>query len=310
MLGLFTSTGERFLHHSDAIRHLELGYGTPISLQVAPTSRCNLNCIFCSNANRTRHEDLDVDQIKDLIIQLKSLGLKTVEWTGGGDPSMYKQINEILEFCKLQDLKQGMISNGVATAERISQDSLDSLTWLRISLNCLDYVKDIKVPIMKGTLGFSYVINDLTTSETFKRLDEYVSKYSPTFVRIVPNCQTTDEQQEENNRIFGEMITKMGEPYFYQSKVFQRPDVCYWNYFKPFVLHDGWVYPCSSVVLNSSADRQFNEKYRWVKIEELASAYKNKVKSFPTENCDHCVFYNQNQMLESIINPPAMKDFI
>ena len=58
MIRTFTSTGTKLIHHPDVVKKLQVDrIASPISLQVAPTSRCNLKCVFCSNANRSKHED-------------------------------------------------------------------------------------------------------------------------------------------------------------------------------------------------------------------------------------------------------------
>ena len=298
------------MSHIDVIKRLKEGYGTPVSIQIAPTSRCNLSCSFCSNINRTKHEDIDFEKLVDLIVRLRECGLKTVEYTGGGDPTLYEGINELMTFCTLLGIKQGMITNGVVIREKIDQQRLDRLTWLRISMNCLDYINDVDIPKIKGTLGFSYVWNEKTTLSTIEKLKAYVFKYSPAYVRIVPNCQATDEQQDENNRVLGETIAKLGRPFFYQAKTFQKPDKCYWGYLKPFVNSDGYVFRCSSVVLNYDAGRKFHESYKWCDIETLVSKYKEKIVPFNPVNCNHCVFSAQNNMLDSILNPTGMEDFI
>jgi hypothetical protein len=46
-------------------------------------------------------------------------------------------------------------------------------------------------------------------------------------------------------------------------------------------------------------------------MEDLPTeAYNGKVKPFPTGNCSHCVFSFQNEMLENLINPTGMEDFV
>ena len=62
----------------------------------------------------------------------------------------------------MTEWKIGLISNGIQVVENIDKENLDELQWLRISLNSLDYVEDIQVPSIKGTLGFSYVWNGLS----------------------------------------------------------------------------------------------------------------------------------------------------
>lgn len=310
---VFTSTGIKLMHHPVAVeRFKDHRIATPISVQIAPTSKCNLNCCFCSNANRTQHEDLEIGQIKDLLYRLKTKGAKTVEWTGGGDPTMYRDICAAIYTGASLGLKQGFITNGVKLKDALDPYLMMRLHWIRISMNCLDYVDAVDLPRLQGrqTLGFSYVMNSMTNEDVLRRLNDHVQKYAPGYVRIVPDCRATTEEQEENNAKYAAMIEGWGKPYFYQAKIFMRPKRCWWAFFKPFILHDGWVYPCSSVVLNSDSAGKFHEKYRWVRVENLPDLYNEPARSISTENCDHCVFDLQNQALDMLAFPRGMEDFI
>ena len=309
-IDIYTSTGVKLIHHPHALTMWKMGYGTPISLQAGPTSRCNLNCVFCSNANREKHEDLDIRDIGLLLYQLRGIGLRTVEWTGGGDPTMYEHINEAISLASHLRLEQGMITNGILLTKNMRWDSLKSLKWLRVSMNSLDYVDSVTIPLFHGTLGFSYCWNEKTDEEVLGRIADHVRIYNPKYVRIVPDCQATYEEQEENNAKLSLVVRKMGHPYFYQAKHFSRPENCWWCYWKPFLLHDGWVYPCSSVVLNTTSERTFHKNFRWVKMDSLVEHYKRKVSPFDPINCDHCVFRPQNDLCSELRNPNEMCNFV
>lgn len=306
----FTSTGGKLLHHTNVVQKLsESRMAMPVSLQVAPTSRCQLKCVFCSNVNRDKHEDLDPDLLMSFIFRMEWFGLKTVEWTGGGDPLMYKHLESMIHYCADMGLQQGLITNGKLLAKR-SSDILNKLHWIRVSMNTLDYQESLSLPVIKGTLGFSYVMNEKTNQSILYALSQHVRRYRPAYVRIVPNCQLTHYEQEMNNKTYGSMVASWGDPYFYQPKTFNTPKHCYWGYFKPFLLHDGWVYPCSSVVLNDEAERSFHAKYRWEKAEVFEVVYKNKIAPFRTDQCDSCVFSAQNDQIESILNPTGHENFV
>lgn len=307
----YTSTGIKLMRHPWVVsKFMTTGVATPISLQISATSRCNLKCVFCSNVNRSQHEDLSIDQIIQLISDLEPKGLKTVELTGGGDPTLYPKINELIHWISTRwHISQGLITNGVALSANIIQENLDNLSWLRISMNCLDYVDSIEIPDIKGTLGFSYVMNEKTDERVIDRLKRYTKVYHPRYVRIVPNCQASHKEQEENNKRFSKEIGEWGPPFFYQAKNFKSPQQCWWGYFKPYISHDGWAYRCSSVVLNDDADRKFNEKYRWVKIEDLAGLYDKPAESANTE-CSNCVFMQQNELIDMLNAETEMGDFI
>lgn len=296
MIDTFTSTGKKLIFHTEAVEDFVTnGLPTPITVQIAPTSRCNLNCEFCSNVNREKNQDLEFEQIKSMLINLD--GVRSIEITGGGDPTLYPQINELILWAHKARLRIGFITNGIAL-DHLYRESLDALTWLRVSLNSLDYVNDIKIPKIKGTLGFSFVldIKKRFAGPVRERIDKYIKRYNPAFVRIVPNCQNSYKDQVIANKALSKMVSIWGKPYFYQTKEFRKPKECWWCYFKPFVLHDGWVYPCSSVVLNSSSDRKFHEKFRWCSIEELPDKYEAEALPYSSDNCDHCVFFSQNEL--------------
>lgn len=307
---IYTSTGGKLLYHPDVVsKILELGIATPISLQIAPTSKCNLKCVFCSNAHRTSHEHLCFDNLLTLLREMTKLGLKTVEWTGGGEPTLYPEFVHAVGIATTLGLKQGLITNGI-TLKDYDIAFLNQFTWIRISMNSLDYVDEIIIPEgYQGTLGFSYVWNEKSDIEAKRKLFYHVLKYSPKYVRVVPNCQATYEEQEKNNSMLSKMIETWKEPFFYQAKHFSEPERCYWGYLKPFVLHNGWVYPCSSVVLNDDADKSFHAKYQWVRMEDLPFIYKNKMKGRKW-GCSHCVFRQQNDMVSSLLNPHGQEDFI
>lgn len=305
----YTSTGIKLLHHPEVIRLVKKRIAAPISLQISPTSICNLRCTFCSNMNRDKNIELNPVDLKLLLTRMKSIGLKTVEWTGGGDPTLYPYINDLIEFVHKIGLKQGFITNGLAI-DKVNRDNLDRLYWLRISMNCLDYVESIEIPKIKGTLGFSYVMNTETTPKIIERLKAYSSSAEPKYVRIVPNCQATDDEQKRNNILLSEMVADWGEPFFYQAKNFDKPKNCWWGYYKPYLAQDGWVFPCSSVILNNDADYKFHENYRWCRMENLLKMYSEYMIPFNPERCNHCVFRNQNEMVESLLNPDGMEDFV
>lgn len=310
-INTYTSTGWKLLSHPEVTKKIiDSKKGTPVSLQIAPTSKCNLSCSFCSNRNREKHEELSLSTVMNVINQLRWFGLKAIEISGGGDPTCWNSLNALVLEVSKMGIEIGLITNGIKLKEVLSPQALELLKWVRISMNCLDYVDDIELPEIKGTLGFSYVINDNTQAIIWERLKAYAEKYKPKYIRIVPNCQATEEQQIQNNIKYSQFVKALGTPFFYQEKNFIKPKNCWWGYFKPFLLHDGWIYPCSSVVLNEDSDATFHEKYRWVHSDSLSLKYITQMQSIPNESCTHCVFNSQNNMVDSLINPSGMENFI
>ena len=96
---VYTSTGEKLFCHPRIIKKLrEEKLAQPIVMSIMPTENCNLNCVFCSMAHRDKYPNLSLSLIKQVVNKLHQRGLKAVIISGGGEPLLYPQINELVEY--------------------------------------------------------------------------------------------------------------------------------------------------------------------------------------------------------------------
>ncbi len=301
----YTSTLTKILGDLDRLKLIqEKGIFKPNSLQLAPTDKCNLNCEFCSVKKRKMNE-IKFSDIKKVIDDFVELGLKTVEITGGGDPTMYDDINPLIDYCYEKGLKIGFITNGVLLNKNVSDESLEKLTWIRISMNSLEQVGDFDFHIPeKVTLGLSYVWSGISSEEKLKWIEKYKNKHNATYVRVVPNCLSREEMNYFKKHI-GSTVRKY-DGFFPQSKDYSKPQKCWIGYLKPFLNSDGYIYHCSAIPL---IYRQFYEKFRmghWTKIKEIWA----NPKPFDTKDCDKCFFRIQSEVIEALMTKSEHKDFI
>ncbi len=302
MIDVFTSTGKKLLKHPAILKSWIAGRAAPQSLQVALTEKCNLSCSFCSVRNREWKYEFDFDELCQATSAFIQKGVKTVEITGGGEPLLYPWIGEYIGYLRQRCVKVGLITNGLGIDKA---KWVDSLEWIRISANVFDYKGRIDLPVkFKGTLGFSYVWGNDSSIQTLERIKKIAIKNGVKYIRLVNDCLAEFEE-------IGWIASTMGPPVFFQRKEFRRPDKCYWGYLKPFLYPDSWVYPCSSIVLNPDADKQFHESYRICHWKEIDEAWSKPIHSLvDTSKCSKCVFANQNDTLAYCLTPQQHEDFI
>ena len=271
----------------------------PVTLQLVPTDTCNLNCDFCSVKNRPGNE-LDLDIIEKVLYSEPFVThLKAVEITGGGEPTMYPKINELIELCWRAHLQMGIITNGTVLKRKVKH--LERLTWIRVSLNCLDYVPDIDLSGIPDhvTLGCSYVLNDRTTQDILDKVGDYADKYNAAYVRIVPDCLDLDKGYDFD----------VSHPKFYiQTKTYQSLTPvapCRMGFLKPYLNSDGYFYWCSGVCLE---ERRFPEEYRmgaWNEAADIwATGWKQEQKPFEC-HFSKCFWVEHNKLLE-LANTPVL----
>jgi len=247
-----------------------------------PTEICNLRCIFCSVAQRGEegklYPDLTMNQIKYVVEFLKEKGLKAIILSGGGEPVIYPEINKLIEYLYQNGLEIGLITNGVLLKDKIKKDNIDKLTWIRVSINTLDYLEKIDLPELnpkKTILGMSYIWNPLSERK-FEKVKQGIKNISKTskveYIRLLPDCNLDDDDLERVHKKLHKLAEKLGEPYFH--------------------------------VLNSPKDdKRFHQEYSLCKWDKVKEFFNKKIKDslINTNKCPHCVFARQNKLLTEII---------
>jgi radical SAM protein with 4Fe4S-binding SPASM domain len=92
----------------------------PDTVYFVTTYKCNLSCIYCyadSSPERSMNGDLDTDEAKDMIQQIKELGTRTIVFTGG-EAFLRKDILVLMAYAKQIGLRVNVISNGTLIKNR------------------------------------------------------------------------------------------------------------------------------------------------------------------------------------------------
>lgn len=342
----FTSTGEKLFYHQEAMQALRDGSGKPIHAWLAAHDLCNHKCAFCSVGERAG-DALSFNVIKPYFETLAELGLKAVTLSGGGNSILYRcpetkaDFNDLVNFLYGLGLQIGVITNGMPMCkwgmamdrdtgrffwqadkmgDRVSwksvrPDTLDKMTWCRISMSGLDFnhkEQEVFVPDFnpsKTTLGFSWIMSDAYQEPTHKhgwvstpddikttmhredgkgmvravdrlpfieeKIRGYVDMHKPAYVRLLANC-LQPELIPSRHALLDAMGQRINPSVvFSQYKPPRQPQKCWKVLPHPCLNADGWVYPCDSVVLNKTANHQFGSAWRICRAEQIRELYEN-----------------------------------
>ncbi|MFH1519733.1 MAG: radical SAM protein [Candidatus Omnitrophota bacterium] len=114
------------------IIHGRRAFTGPEQVVVDITNRCSLKCISCwlysplLNKDKPSQEwlgkELPKDRLFRLIEDLASLGTKKIRFTGGGEPFIYADLMEIIEFAREKQLQVAITTNfGLVSKKQIKK---------------------------------------------------------------------------------------------------------------------------------------------------------------------------------------------
>jgi len=279
-----------------------------IHAQVIPTNHCNLSCKFCSCANRNKYQELTIVQLRRLAGNLKELGCEAVTITGGGEPLMHPDIEDIiLMFCE-HNIHVGLVTNGLLL-NKLHSYVFNTITWCRVS--CSDERKfNTKTrEIMEAAYeegpgidwAFSYVLS--TPGEfDYKNLVQYVqfaNAHNFTHVRVVSDllnikrCIPMERVEHVLKRNTDDRkVIYQGRKQFDPG---QRD--CFISLLKPVIGADGFIYPCCGAqYAHENADLDMSVSMRMGHMDNINSIYQAQ-SCFDGSQCVRCYYKNYNDFL-------------
>jgi MoaA/NifB/PqqE/SkfB family radical SAM enzyme len=95
---------------------------SPEAAWLNPTDNCNMRCIMCNQWRETKTNELNLQEWKDLLRQLRDLGITKVG-LNGGEPLLRKEIIDIVSEISRLGMSPAIITSGFL----LDQEKLDAL---------------------------------------------------------------------------------------------------------------------------------------------------------------------------------------
>lgn len=314
-----STLGDKMLQHTEVLYSIQKKKKwKPITFQLCPTGVCDFNCPFCSVGCRDKSLSIPFKDIKKGLKDFRKLGAKALEITGGGNPLLYREINDVIHLAKKLGYEIGIISNSVDPGKWLGEKSCNSLKWYRASISAHHNLPNFThkqydfSAIPEGILSMSYVINKDTTKEILLDLVELVkTRPDVKFVRICPDY-LDDDMIASYKKDWAPLIESVDESdkFFFKELIADctaYPHFCGIGMIRPYVCEDGYIYMCSSFVLRK---RMLEPQYRIGHITDVKGAYKRANKLFnetgkPYEidvtQCRNCQLGSNNKFLHTML---------
>lgn len=119
----------------------------PSHIHLVISDLCNQDCHFCSyrmdggfasenfadeEGNRNPKRFIPTDKAIEILDDCARLGVRAIEFTGGGEPTVHPDWLQIIGHAQELGLQTGLVTNGVKLTP---SQVIERLTWVRISLD-------------------------------------------------------------------------------------------------------------------------------------------------------------------------------
>lgn len=296
------------LLHNEIIKG---GKIVPIHLQLIPTNDCNLKCSFCSCKDSDRKKFLTLEQMTSIIDEASKRGTKAITITGGGEPLMHQQINEMIRYSNKKGIQVGLTTNGVLL-NKLEKHS--NITWCRISSS--DDRKPVYSIIEKAVKlnsetdwAFAHVVTDKPRYDLIKGIVEFANEYNFSHVKLHPNLFDIDKVPMDKVRDSLKNVDTSKVIYQNRENVSRGARNCYIGLLKPMVAPEG-VFPCCGVqyAISGSKKEMVNEM-KWGEIKDLGKILDEQI-PFDGSRCDVCYYGQYNDILAKLKDKPKHKEFV
>jgi len=145
-------------------------------VMISPTDRCNLNCKFCWRLEKPesseKDKELTIGEIKNILEDCKKLNVKTIDFTGGGEPFIREDIFGLIELAKSYGFEVTLTTN----ASFLTEEKIEELIKLKLDDICFSLESyDSKInDYLRGEGTFEKSIESIKIFNKFKR--NYSSK--------------------------------------------------------------------------------------------------------------------------------------
>ena len=227
----------------------------PIGVEISPSGICDAECPKCfyrQNSGELKgHETefLKTNRIEGLINELSGLGVNSISWTGGGEPTLHPSFHKFVEWTNWAGLEQGLFTNAL---KPIKYDP-NLFEWIRVTKTN----KDLNVKVLEElrqckTLGICINYTDKDekliqdTLKIAERLDELkTSDEHSTYVQVRPALIVKGKPIDVEIPKIEHPLLKITDYKFIGSNSDREYSLCEAYHFVPFIWQNGEVDVCA-----------------------------------------------------------------
>lgn len=357
----------KVFHHRRSLDILkEGGQPNPTHVQIILSDLCNQSCHFCAyrmegytsnqlfgvmgddgKVNNNPNRMLPYAKVSEILNDCKEMGVKALQFTGGGEPTVHPFHLEILNTAVNMGFDVGLVTNGLVQKHGIIE-TLGRLSWVRFSVDA--GTKDTYAALRKTNVhNFAKVWTHIRDTCEYARLGGTKTLVGVGFVvtaenwREVARAAALAKDAGANNFRISAVFQPDDEKYFggfhkecaalcREAQALETPDFkvfnmfgdrmddmkqahpdysfCGYQHFTTYIGADHNVYRCCITAYNDLGLVGSIKEQSFRQLWESESKKKN-FDSFDSTACPRCQFNGKNRTIAyALTNNPTHVNFV
>lgn len=247
--------GIKLMSHPEFWQYIDGNFTFPIGIEISPSGRCRAKCPECfyrQEENKVKVLDgilFKESRMECLIEELAGCGVKSISWTGGGNPDDHPAFPKFVEQANWAGIKQGLFTNALEkpkynpssfkwirvtkTNKPLNEDALMELRQCKTLGICINYRGKIDDDDIKSALKVAEKLDELKES----------SEYT-TYVQVRPALKIYGKKVGANAPDIKHPLLELTEYKFTGSNTERHYEFCEAFHFVPFIWQDGDIDVC------------------------------------------------------------------
>jgi MoaA/NifB/PqqE/SkfB family radical SAM enzyme len=297
----------KLIHHLGHLKSIVAKeHIAPIHISVWPTMKCQFKCTYCCCKNETdREKEIDLLEFKNALNILGKYGTKAVEFSGGGEPTLWGQFNEGVQHAYNLGMKVSLITNGL-TLQDIPKNVIDKFSWIRVSLQSLRHAEGLNFKNVSTKISCSFIIPDYISIPSIKYLYDFAVNNN-----IIIRVATKKPCSESLEVAVEKEISKYPSHIFFSSKTSGKPSGCYMAWVRAAIDWRGNFLPCPAIHLNEKDEGKIPENFPLCHIRDIESWVISTVPHDLGYRCELCnCGKDNNDLIFNLLNGVEDVDFV
>lgn len=318
----------------------------PVHVQMVLSDLCNQDCAFCSyrmssglsnelfpeGKRKNPNRMIPADKAREIIDDCAAIGVKALQFTGGGEPTIHPDHLEMFERAQAHGIATALVTNGASMDA--AHPAVRAMRWVRVSVDAGDAQTYARVRGVSEKHWLAVWANIRALAASCNGVVSVGFVVTNENYQGLPAAASMARDAGVANVRVGAVFSKQGSAYYRDAAEIRRvidetkaahgdfivdlfgrrigdldagsPEdaFCGYQYLTTYIGGDLGVYRCCNTAYTRAG------KVADLHNQRFADLFGKPIEAFDARQCQYCQFLGQNRVIAATQTQPMHAEFV